>query len=153
MGVLLSSLRNSLSRFPSDSASSIHTIYAYLTGLLLALVQLKYQALNTSPFSDHPALMILFLIAITVYAMALFVLGSHHQIKTMMIWVCHISGSLACEMLLLVLVSPLWSFIINLSSLLLLLTFLLFYHFFFQPSSELGQVTQGTDPAATVPNP
>ncbi|KAI9071780.1 hypothetical protein K1719_038960 [Acacia pycnantha] len=137
-----------------DSASSIHNIYAYLTGLLLALVELKYQALNTSPFNDHPAVMLLFLIAITVYVMALFVLRSNHQINAMMIWVCHICGSLACELLLLLLVSPMWSFIINLSSLLLLLTFLFSYHFFFQPpQSEEGQATQGTDQAATNPNP
>ncbi|KAI9079108.1 hypothetical protein K1719_038947 [Acacia pycnantha] len=142
MGASISFMRNSMSRVLLNlDPASIHTIYAYLTGLILALVQLKYQALNTSPFNDHPAVMILFLIAITLYVMALLVLGSN-PINAMMIWVCHVCGSLACELLLLLLVSPLWSFIINLSSLLLLLTFLLSYHFFFQPSqSEQGQAT------------
>ncbi|KAI9079114.1 hypothetical protein K1719_038953 [Acacia pycnantha] len=107
MGASISFLRNSMSSVLLDlDPASIHTIYAYLTGLLLALVELKYQALNTSPFNDHPALMLLFLIAITLYVMALLVLRSNRQINAITIWVCHICGSLACEMLLLLLVSP-----------------------------------------------
>ncbi|XP_054796236.1 uncharacterized protein LOC129301670 [Prosopis cineraria] len=89
----------------SNSVPSLHTIYAYLTGLLLALIQIKYQGLNIIAFKDHPTIMILFLIAVSVYVMALIVLTSNSKL-TMVSWIlCHVFGSVPCELLLLVPVS------------------------------------------------
>ncbi|KAI9114783.1 hypothetical protein K1719_014481 [Acacia pycnantha] len=129
-----------------DSAASLHTVYAYLTALLLALVGIEYQASNTSPFKQHPAVMILFLIAITVYVIALLVLTfrSNHQMNLIiMVCVCHICGSVACELLLLLLVSPIWCFLINLSSLVLVLMLLFSYNYLFRPSHPDTQTAEG----------
>ncbi|KAI9114583.1 hypothetical protein K1719_014281 [Acacia pycnantha] len=127
------------------AATLLHTIYPYPNALLLALVGIKYQALNTSPFIQHPAVIILFLIATTVYVIALLVLTfrSNLQINLIiMVWVCHICGSVVCELLLLVLVSPIWCFLINLSSLVLVLTLLFSYNYRFQPSHPNDPQTQ-----------
>lgn len=108
-------------------------MYAYLTGLLLTLTGIKYQGSNNDPFSDHPTLMMFFLVSIFVYFISLimsFRRSDHHMSdhsSKLIIGVSHLSGGIACELLLLVLVSHLRFLFINVSSL-ALIVILVFFH-------------------------
>ncbi|KAI9114525.1 hypothetical protein K1719_014223 [Acacia pycnantha] len=129
-----------------DSATSLLNIYPPSIAVLLGLVAIECQALNTSPSKQHPAVIMLFLIAMTVHVMALLVLSfrSNRQMDLIiMVWVGHISGSVVCELLLLLLVAPIWCFFITLSSLVLVLTPLFSYNYLFQPSHPDTQTAEG----------
>ena len=49
----------------------LHTVYVYLTELLLSLIAIKYQNTGTDPFKEHGTIMLFFLIAILVYNISL----------------------------------------------------------------------------------
>ncbi|KAI9109247.1 hypothetical protein K1719_019870 [Acacia pycnantha] len=102
-----------------DLTTSLHTIYGFFMGLLLALMAIKYQGSSTNPFIEHSILMMLFMITISMYGVALTITlrrsNHEHSANKLMASVSHICGVLACELLLLVLVSPIQSLFINLS--------------------------------------
>lgn len=111
---------------------SPHTIYAYVVGLLLTLVEIKYQGSINNPFHDHPSIMLLFLITQFVYVISLFTFlfdWLNERSRNFNIVVCHVFGTLACQLLLLVLVSPVKWFLVNVSSLVLVVATFLCYSY------------------------
>ena len=63
--------------------------------------------------------MLCFQIVMFVYAITLIKMtfqSSNDNILSFHIYLCHVSGALACELLLLILVTPLWWVVINVSS-------------------------------------
>ncbi|KAI9109267.1 hypothetical protein K1719_019890 [Acacia pycnantha] len=143
-----------------DLIASLHTIYGFLTGLLLALMGIKYQGSGTNPYREHPILMMQFLIAIFMYGVALIIIlrrsNLEHSANKLMVGVSHICGGLACELLLLVLVSPIPLLLINVSvpTLIVVLVFCYKYalHLLHVQGTE-EQVSEMTDLEASTISP
>ena len=92
----------------------LHTAFGFLILLLLTLLQVKYQNFG-NPFQTHGATMLLFIIAVLVYAIALAGISqpssdrSYLPILSILGRVCFIFGAFACDLLLLILVrTSLW---------------------------------------------
>ncbi|KAI9109225.1 hypothetical protein K1719_019848 [Acacia pycnantha] len=144
----------------SDLIASLHTIYGFLTVLLIALMGIKYQGSGTNPFRECPILMMQFLIAISTYVVALIITlrrsNLEHSANKLMVGVTHICGGLACELLLLVLVSPIWLVLINVSvpTLIVMLAFCYKYalHLLHAQGTE-EQASEMTDLEASTISP
>ncbi|KAF7815917.1 putative transmembrane protein [Senna tora] len=116
-----------------------HNVYGYLIGLLLTLLGIKFNSSSctNNPFfdGDHMAIiMFFFLETVFVYVIALTVtsrLSSEDDttINNVLKLICHVSGGIGCELLLFILVTPLYCFIINvvLGGILLLLLLICVY--------------------------
>ena len=79
-------------------------------------MEIKCQATGLDPFKEHAAVMRCFLVVTFVYAIALTRLTYQSSNDILCLYACHVAGPLACELLLLVLVTPLWWVVINVSS-------------------------------------
>ncbi|XAR54151.1 hypothetical protein NMG60_11029167 [Bertholletia excelsa] len=55
----------------TSSSTKCHLAYGFLVASMLALLQLKYQGKNTSPFDTHPMNIAAFLVTICAYTAAL----------------------------------------------------------------------------------
>ena len=108
--------------------------YICLITLELASIAIKYQGPSTNPFQEIHASMLLFLIAIFCHAVAL---ATQISMPTAILF--HVSGAIACESLLWILVAEFWWCII-INGLLLLVVGLCFYykHIFEAISNLLG---------------
>ncbi|KAI9109168.1 hypothetical protein K1719_019791 [Acacia pycnantha] len=138
-----------------DFIPPLHTTYVFLTGLLIPLINMKYQGSGTNPFKEHPTQMMLFLVAIIVYIIALITLRFNRIITDgsamLMLGVCHLSGALSCELLLSVLVSPMMLLLINGSSLALIVMVLSCYYKYFlhAEGTEISQTEGGREEGAS----
>ncbi|KAI9109092.1 hypothetical protein K1719_019715 [Acacia pycnantha] len=125
-----------------------HTVYAYLTGLLLVLIEIKYQGSSSNLFKEHMLMIVFFIISKFVYVITLVTFTSDqtsdHQSVDLKVVVCHISGTVACELLLLILVSPIKFFIINVSTLTLVLAIFLCCNYLSKLLSH-NVTTQGSE--------
>ena len=86
-----------------------------ISPLLLTLVAIKCQSTGTKSLKEHAAIMLCFLIALFLYAVAFSKL-TYLPSNVLNFYVCHVSGALACELLLFILVTPIWWILINVSS-------------------------------------
>ncbi|KAF7815914.1 putative transmembrane protein [Senna tora] len=103
--------------------SHSHNVYGFLIGLLLTLVGIKFNSSSSScinnPFDAHMEIMVFFLETAVLYVISLTVtsrlrLEDHNANLTPIILklICHVSGALGCELLVLILVTPIRRFII-----------------------------------------
>ena len=77
--------------------------------MLLTLLQVKFQN-SGNPFQTHGATMVLFIVAIFVYAVALVAINQltpNTSYLPILRRVCFIFGAFACDLLLLILLAPL----------------------------------------------
>ncbi|XLS77186.1 hypothetical protein HN51_061411 [Arachis hypogaea] len=107
-----------------------HRVYICVVTLELASIAIKYQGINTNPFQEIHATMLLFLLATPCHAIALAI--TNHNIVIMpnsitIIVLFHVSGTISCESLLWILVAQLWWFII-LNVLMILVVGVCFYY-------------------------
>ncbi|KAF7815915.1 putative transmembrane protein [Senna tora] len=115
--------------------SHSHNAYGYLIGLLLTLLGIKSNSSCTNNlFDTHMEIMVFFLETTIVYVIGLTVTSRLRLIEDdhyynanltpkILKLMCHVSGALGCELLVLVLVTPIWRFIIlNMLLALLLIT-------------------------------
>ena len=104
-------------------STPFHAAFGFLITLLLALVGVHFQGLGVSPLKTHFATILLFLMAVVIYSIA-FVgikVGAHntsYRYLPLFNFICLISGTLACELLVSILITPLWLLIINLCAIL-----------------------------------
>lgn len=105
-----------------SSSTPLHAVFSFLIMLLLALVGIHCQGLNSSPLSTHYATMVLFIIAVVIYSIAFagIKLGPHNtSYLPTFNFICLTSGTLACELLVSILIAPFWLLIVNLCVILL----------------------------------
>jgi hypothetical protein len=100
-----------------NSIMAFHQPFVFLATLLAFLVGLHFQALNISPIETHFAIILLLIIAAVVYSIAYASpIFQTHNTEYLPIFrlTCLASGILTCELLISLLISPLWWFLINL---------------------------------------
>ena len=85
----------------------VNSIYIGLITVELASIAIKYEGSNTNPFQERGPAMILFLLALFCHAIAL-----KGKISLPTVMIIHISGVIACETLLWMLVAEIWRCII-----------------------------------------
>ena len=92
---------------------TVHGIFGFLIILLLTLLQVNYQN-SGNPFETHGATMLLFILAVFVYAIALAGISQptpNSSYLPILRGMCFISGAFACDLLLMILVPPFGWFI------------------------------------------
>ncbi|KAL4607583.1 hypothetical protein ACB092_09G185900, partial [Castanea dentata] len=95
------------------SSVTVHDIFGFLIILLLTLLQVNHQN-SGNPFETHGATMLLFILAVFVYAIALAGISQpapNSSYLPILRGVCFISGAFACDSLLMILVPPFGWFI------------------------------------------
>ena len=110
------------SDYEVSSSTPLHAVFGFLIMLLLAVVGIHFQGLNMSPLSTHYATMVLFIIAVVIYSIAFagIKLGPHNtSYLPIFNFICLTSGTLACELLVSILIAPFWLLIVNLCAILL----------------------------------
>ncbi|KAF3440030.1 hypothetical protein FNV43_RR18308 [Rhamnella rubrinervis] len=111
------------------SSKELHTSFGFIIGLMVTLAGVKYLGTGTTPFKEHSLVVSIFIMFVLVYGIALmrmtldddddrnsnsaptnYTSNSLHAYTYILI----ISGTIACELLLYVVVTPLvWFLIIN----------------------------------------
>ncbi|KAJ6711275.1 PROTEIN putative-RELATED [Salix purpurea] len=116
----------------SSSTTAMHAAMTFLNVVLLALLQLKYQNKETSPFEAHGTIILLYILASIIYSTAFIalLLRAHHQPPETpcLATLEHISlltGALACDLLLLILAPPFGYFLLAFCGVLVLVKALL----------------------------
>ena len=102
---------------------SPRSVYIFLITLEAASIGIKYQGLSTNPFQEPRPSMLLFLIAIFCHAISL---AAKIGWPTTIIF--HVSGILACETLLWILVAEFWWWCAIINVIPLLVAVLCFYY-------------------------
>jgi hypothetical protein len=106
-----------------SSSTPFHAAFGFLITILIGLVGVHFQGLGVSPLRTHFATMLLFLMAVVIYSIA-FVgikVGAHntsYHYLPLFKFICLISGTIACELLVSILIAALWLLIINLCAIL-----------------------------------
>ena len=103
-------------------SEAFHALLAFLISFLAALIGLHFQVLGVSPLEIHFALIFLFIIATIVYSIA------YAEIKLQPLdadlpifrFICLVSGVIAIELLVTIIISPFWLFMVNLCSILII---------------------------------
>ncbi|KAJ6342921.1 hypothetical protein OIU77_024014 [Salix suchowensis] len=116
----------------SSSTTAMHAAMSFLNFVLLALLQLKYQNKEISPFEAHGTIILLYILTSLVYSTAFIalLLRAHHQLPETICLATleHISlltGALACDLLLLILAPPFGYFLLAFGGVLVLVKALL----------------------------
>ena len=96
---------------------TFHEPFVFLVTLLAFLVGLHFQALNISPLETHFAIILLLIIVAALYSITYASpIFQTHNTEYLPIFrpTCLAFGILTCELLISLLISPLWWFLINL---------------------------------------
>uniref|UniRef100_A0A6N2MBI3 Uncharacterized protein n=1 Tax=Salix viminalis TaxID=40686 RepID=A0A6N2MBI3_SALVM len=116
----------------SSTTTAMHAAMSFLNFVLLALLPMKYQNEELSPFDAHGTIMLLYILASIIYSTALIalLLRAHHQLPETPCLAAleHISllaGALACGLLLLILAPPFGYFLLAFCGVLVLVKALL----------------------------
>ncbi|KAL4633953.1 hypothetical protein ACB092_04G161100 [Castanea dentata] len=113
-------------REKSDEAvnffEAFHVLLAFLGSLLAALIGLHFQVLGVSPLDTHFALILLFIMATIVYSIAYVEIKLQPPDAGLPIFrfICLVSGIIAIELLVAIIVSPFWLFMVNLCPVLII---------------------------------
>ncbi|KAI4333242.1 hypothetical protein L6164_018076 [Bauhinia variegata] len=99
--------------------------HVFLMMLLITVGGIEYRG-SSQPFHQHPMIMLLFLTAACTHAMAFTLSQIDDRRSVIFKFLCHASGILANELLLLILVKPLHCIIINATLVLLALALYVF---------------------------
>ncbi|KAG8663981.1 hypothetical protein MANES_01G269250v8 [Manihot esculenta] len=119
-----------------SSSTEIHTSVRFLILVLLTLVQVKYQDKQDSPFETHEAIMVLFIVAAFIYTVSflssLILIQNHHDytfyVLPILKQISVVSGTLACDSLILILCPPFGYLVLALCALLALRILIGSYH-------------------------
>ena len=101
---------------------AFHKPFVFLVTLLATLVGLHFQALNISPVETHFTTILFLIMAAVVYSIAfarITVQPHNSEYLTLFHLAYSASGILTCELLVGLLMSPLWWFMVNLCTILI----------------------------------
>jgi len=104
------------------SFTAFHKPFVFLISLLASLVGLHFQVLGISPLKRHFTIILLLIMATVVYSNAYMRINLQPQNREYLPifrCICLISGIIACELLLAMIISLFWLFIINLCTILI----------------------------------
>ena len=101
---------------------AFHELLAYLVSFLAALIGLHFQVLGVSPLETHFALILLFIIATIIYSIAYAEIKLQPPDVDLPIFrfICLVSGVIAIELLVTIIISPFWLFMVNLYPILII---------------------------------
>jgi hypothetical protein len=102
--------------------TAFHKPFFFFITLLASLIGLHFQVLGISPLKKHFTIILLFIMDIIVYTIAYMRINLHphnNEYLPILWWICLISGIIACELLVAILTSLFWLFIINLCAILI----------------------------------
>ena len=104
------------------SVSLKHALLAFLISFLAALIGLHFQVLGISPLETHFALILLFIIAKIIYSIAYAEIKLQPPDVDLPIFrfICLVSGVIAIELLVAIIISPFWLFMVNLCPILII---------------------------------
>ena len=104
------------------SVSLKHALLAFLISFLAALIGLHFQVLGVSPLETHFALILLFIIATIIYSIAYAEIKLQPPDVDLPIFrfICLVSGVIAIELLVAIIISPFWLFMVNLCPILII---------------------------------
>ena len=99
-----------------------HALLAFLISFLAALIGLHFQVLGVSPLETHFALILLFIIATIVYSIVYAEIKLQPPDVDLPIFrfICLVSGVIAIELLVTIIISPFWLFMVNLYPILII---------------------------------
>ena len=102
---------------------AFHGLLVFLTSFPTALIGLHFQVLDVSPLDTHFAIILLFIMATIVYGIAyveIKMLPQDDEYLPILRFICLVSGIIAIELIVAIIISPLWLFIVNLCPILIL---------------------------------
>ena len=102
--------------------TAFHKPIVFFITLLASLIGLHFQVLGVSPLEKHFTIILLFIMDIIVYTIAYMRINLQPHNKEylpILRWICLISGIIACELLVAILTSLFWLFIINFCAILI----------------------------------
>ena len=99
-----------------DFFEAFHALLAYLISFLACLIVLHFQVLSVSPVETHFAMILLFIRVTIAYSIAYVEIKLQPQDADLPIFrfICLISKSIAIELLVAIIISPFWLFMVNL---------------------------------------
>ena len=109
----------------SDEAHGVfeafHRLLAFLVSYLAGLIGIHFQVLGVSPLETHFAISLLFIMATIVYSIAYVEIKLQSQDADLPIFrsICLVFGIIAIELLVSIITSPFWLFMVNLCPILL----------------------------------
>ena len=109
----------------SDEAHGVfeafHRLLAFLVSYLAGLIGVHFQVLGVSPLQTHFTLVLLFIMATIVYSIAYVEIKLQPQDADLPIFrsICLVSGIIAIELLVAIIISPFWPFRVNFCPILL----------------------------------
>ncbi|XP_030939546.1 uncharacterized protein LOC115964352 [Quercus lobata] len=114
-------------RLNSDEAcvffDAFHGLLVFLTSFPTALIGLHFQVLGVSPLDTHFAIILLFIMATIIYGIAyveIKMLPQDNEYLPILRFICLVSGIIAIELIVAIIISPLWLFMVNLCPILIL---------------------------------
>nr|XP_023916990.1 uncharacterized protein LOC112028524 [Quercus suber] len=114
-------------RLNSDEArvffEAFHGLLVFLTSFPTALIGLHFQVLGVSPLDTHFAIVLLFIMATIIYGIAyveIKMLPQDDEYLPILRFICLVSGIIAIELIVAIIISPLWLFMVNLCPILIL---------------------------------
>uniref|UniRef100_A0A7N2MR76 Uncharacterized protein n=1 Tax=Quercus lobata TaxID=97700 RepID=A0A7N2MR76_QUELO len=102
---------------------AFHVFLIFLNSILGAIIGIHFQALNISPLETHLGIILLFIMATIVYIIAYLEIKLHTQDAAYLFifrLVCLVSGILSVELLVTLIVSPVWLLMVNLCPILII---------------------------------
>ena len=94
---------------------AFHELLAYLVSFLAALIGLHFQVLGVSPLETHFAIILLLIMATIIYSIAyveIKLLPRNAELPLFR-FICLVSGIIAIELLVAIIISPFWLFMVN----------------------------------------
>uniref|UniRef100_A0A7N2RBS6 Uncharacterized protein n=1 Tax=Quercus lobata TaxID=97700 RepID=A0A7N2RBS6_QUELO len=101
---------------PHGFFQAFHALIAFLVSFLAALIGLHFQVLSISPLETHFATVLLFIMAAILYSIAYMEIKLQPQGAEYLLlfrFFCLVSGIIAVELLISIIISPFWLFMVN----------------------------------------
>ena len=100
-----------------------HGLLVFLASFLIALIGLHFQALDVLPLDTHFAIILPFVMARIVHGTAyveIKLLPQNAEYLPILRFICLVSGIIAIELLVAIISSPFWIFLVNLCPIIIL---------------------------------
>ena len=101
---------------PHGFFEAFHALIAFIVSFLAALIGLHFQVLSVSPLETHFATVLLFIMATIVYSIAYMEIKLQPQGAEYLLlfrFICLVSGIISVELLISIIISPFWLFMVN----------------------------------------
>ena len=102
---------------------AFHGLLVFLASFPTALIGLHFPVLGVSPLDTHFAIIMLFIMATIVHGIAyveIKLLSQDTEYLPILRFICLVSGIIAIELLVAIIISPFWLFMVNLCPILIL---------------------------------